>query len=298
MTRPVSQKVAVSVVYVAAMFITVMDSTIVNVALPTIGRTFHVPATSVASVSIYYLVSLAVFISASGWLGDRFGGKRVLLAAIAVFTAASALCGLAGSLTQAAAFATISPQATGRASTMFSVARQLGSATGVAVLTTAVVSVGATTSRAGHTVPNLTAYHVAFLVAAGIAVAAAMVALTIHDADAATTIAVRGGRGPRTQADPPSICRRRPKTKYESDPTPAELTSTAMATHIHFEPRIWLAGRLLRSMSTAVLRPASAVAAAMSNLRLRSLSSLHRLAMTPPRASATPDGLNLTRKKT
>ena len=199
---------------------------------------------------------------------------------------------------QAAAFATISPQATGRASTMFSVARQLGSATGVAVLTTAVVTVGATTSRAGHTVPNLTAYHVAFLVAAGMAVAAAMAALTIHDADAATTIAVRGGRGLRTQAGPPSVCRRRPKTKYESDPTPAELTSTAMATHIHFEPRIWLAGRLLRSMSTAALRPASAVAAAMSSLRFRSLSSLHRLAMTPPRASATPDGLNLTRKKT
>lgn len=100
MTRRVSQKVAVSAVYVAAMFITVMDSTIVNVALPTIGRTFGVPATSVASVSIYFLVSLAVFISASGWLGDRFGGKRVLLVAIAVFTAASALCGLAGSLTE------------------------------------------------------------------------------------------------------------------------------------------------------------------------------------------------------
>ena len=100
MTRRVSQKVAVSAVYVAAMFITVMDSTIVNVALPTIGRTFGMPATSVASVSIYFLVSLAVFISASGWLGDRFGGKRVLLVAIAVFTAASALCGLAGSLTE------------------------------------------------------------------------------------------------------------------------------------------------------------------------------------------------------
>jgi hypothetical protein len=62
------------------------------------------------------------------------------------------------------------------------------------VLTTAVVTVGATTSRAGHPVPNLTAYHVAFLVAAGMAVAGAVVALTIHDADAATTIAVRGGR--------------------------------------------------------------------------------------------------------
>jgi EmrB/QacA subfamily drug resistance transporter len=100
MTSRVSQKVAVSVVYVAAMFMTIMDSTIVNVALPTIGRDFRVPSTSVASVSIYFLVSLAVFISASGWLGDRFGGKRVLLAAIVVFTAASALCGMAGSLAE------------------------------------------------------------------------------------------------------------------------------------------------------------------------------------------------------
>jgi EmrB/QacA subfamily drug resistance transporter len=99
-SRQLSQKVAVSVVYVAAMFMSIMDSTIVNVALPTIGRNFGVPSTSVAGVSIYFLVSLAVFMSASGWLGDRFGGKRVLLAAIVVFTAASALCGLAQSLAQ------------------------------------------------------------------------------------------------------------------------------------------------------------------------------------------------------
>jgi hypothetical protein len=85
---------------------------------------------------------------------------------------------------------------------MFSVARQLGSAAGVAVLTTAVVTVGATTSRAGHPVPNLTAYHVAFLVAAGMAVAGAMVALTIRDADAATTIAVRGSWGPESSGRP------------------------------------------------------------------------------------------------
>ena len=76
------------------------DSTIVNVALPTIGRSFGVASTSVASVSIYFLVSLAVFMSASGWLGDRFGGKRVLLTAIVVFTAASTLCGMAGSLAE------------------------------------------------------------------------------------------------------------------------------------------------------------------------------------------------------
>jgi EmrB/QacA subfamily drug resistance transporter len=99
-----SQKVAVSVVFVAAMFISIMDVTIVNVALPTIGRDFGVSPTAVDSISIAFLVSLAVFIPASGWLGDRFGGKRVLLTAIAVFTVASALCGLASSLGELVAF--------------------------------------------------------------------------------------------------------------------------------------------------------------------------------------------------
>src|SRR5712691_2035138 len=104
MTARVSEKVAVSVVFVAAMFMSIMDTTIVNVALPTIGRDFSVSPTSVDSVSIAYLVSLAVFIPASGWLGDRFGGKRVLLTAIAVFSVASALCGLASSLGELVAF--------------------------------------------------------------------------------------------------------------------------------------------------------------------------------------------------
>src|ERR1700722_18427305 len=100
----VSQKVAVGVVYVAAMFMSIMDITIVNTALPTIGRSFGVSPTSVDTISIAYLVSLAIFIPASGWLGDRFGGKRVLLTAIVVFPAASALCGLASSLSELVAF--------------------------------------------------------------------------------------------------------------------------------------------------------------------------------------------------
>jgi EmrB/QacA subfamily drug resistance transporter len=100
----ISQKVAVSVVFVAALFMSILDATIVNVALPTIGRDFKVASTSVDSIAIAFLVSLAVFIPASGWAGDRFGGKRVLLAAIVVFTAASALCGLASSLGELVAF--------------------------------------------------------------------------------------------------------------------------------------------------------------------------------------------------
>ena len=100
----ISQKVAVGTVYVAAMFMSIMDATIVNVALPAIGRAFAAPSTAVASISIAYLVSLGAFIPASGWLGDRFGGKRILLVATAVFTLASALCGLATSLPELVAF--------------------------------------------------------------------------------------------------------------------------------------------------------------------------------------------------
>ncbi len=104
MQARISQKVAVSVVFVAAMFMTIMDATIVNVALPTIGHDFGVSPTSVDSIAIGFLVSLAVFIPASGWLGDRFGGKRVLLVAIVLFTLASALCGLATSLGELVTF--------------------------------------------------------------------------------------------------------------------------------------------------------------------------------------------------
>jgi len=92
-----NQKVAVSVVVVAAFFVTILDTSVVNVAI-------HVSAASVDSVVIGYLVSLAVFIPASGWLGDRFGNKRVLLVAIVIFTVASILCGAAQSIGQLVGF--------------------------------------------------------------------------------------------------------------------------------------------------------------------------------------------------
>ena len=99
-----NQKIVVGTVFVSAMFMNIMDITIVNVALPTIGRDFHIAPTAVDGIVIAYLVSLAVFIPASGWLGDRFGGKRVLLIAIAVFTVGSVLCGLAQNMTELVVF--------------------------------------------------------------------------------------------------------------------------------------------------------------------------------------------------
>jgi len=99
---------------------------------------------------------------------------------------------------QAAAFATITPEATGRASTMFNAMRQLGGAIGVAVLTTAIVAVGPVHIIGGHPVANLTAYRVAFLVAAAVALIGTACSLTIHDSDAARTIPARKSRRPVT----------------------------------------------------------------------------------------------------
>jgi EmrB/QacA subfamily drug resistance transporter len=102
--RRVSEKATVSVVFTATVFMSALDTTIVNVALPTIGRDFAVAPTAVDGISVAYLVSLALFMPASGWLGDRFGGKRILLTATVIFTVASALCGAATSLGELVAF--------------------------------------------------------------------------------------------------------------------------------------------------------------------------------------------------
>ncbi|WP_427917935.1 MDR family MFS transporter [Streptomyces sp. cg40] len=94
----VSAKVAVCVVFVAANFMAIMDTTIVNVALPAMGRDFAVDTSGLSSVNVGYLVALAVFIPVSGWLGNRFGTRRTALTALLLFTVASGLCATAGSL--------------------------------------------------------------------------------------------------------------------------------------------------------------------------------------------------------
>lgn len=100
----ISPKISVSVVFVAAIFMSIMDTTIINVALPAMSRDFKVTGTAIDAVVVGYLVSLAIIIPASGWLGDRLGTKRVFLCALALFTLASALCGLAQNLPTLIAF--------------------------------------------------------------------------------------------------------------------------------------------------------------------------------------------------
>ena len=94
----VSYKWLVAVAFVAGLFMDLMDVTIVNVALPTLGRDFGASNDSLEWVVTGYLVSLAIWIPASGWISDRFGSKRTFAFALVLFTAGSALCGVAWSL--------------------------------------------------------------------------------------------------------------------------------------------------------------------------------------------------------
>ncbi len=97
---------------------------------------------------------------------------------------------------QAASFAMISAESMGRASTFFNTMRQVGSATGVAILSTVLIGVGSVGASGGTSKPDITAYHLAFLTAAAFALVAVIFSLSIHDSDAAETIVRRRGRRP------------------------------------------------------------------------------------------------------
>jgi EmrB/QacA subfamily drug resistance transporter len=81
-----------------ALFMENLDSTVVATALPAIARSLGQSPLTLNVAMTCYLLSLAVFIPASGWLADRFGARDVFASAIAVFTLSSLLCGLAQNL--------------------------------------------------------------------------------------------------------------------------------------------------------------------------------------------------------
>ncbi|NUW46091.1 multidrug efflux MFS transporter [Nonomuraea rhodomycinica] len=96
--RRVPYKWLVATAFVFGLFMEILDMTVLNTALPALGRHFGAGTETLQWLVTGYLVSMAVFIPASGWVADRFGTKRTFLFALTVFTAASAWGGLAGSL--------------------------------------------------------------------------------------------------------------------------------------------------------------------------------------------------------
>ncbi len=79
-------------------FMALLDSSIVNVAIPTMERAFGVSITQVEWVVTIYLLALGVVVPASGWLGDHLGFKRLYLLSLLVFTIGSGLCAISWSL--------------------------------------------------------------------------------------------------------------------------------------------------------------------------------------------------------
>src|SRR6187551_2890638 len=72
-----------------------IDGTVVNVALPALQRSLHATVTDVQWVVEAYALLFSALLLVGGSLGDRFGRRRVYALGIALFTGASALCGLA-----------------------------------------------------------------------------------------------------------------------------------------------------------------------------------------------------------
>src|SRR3954470_9365159 len=79
-------------------FMSILDSTIVNIALPSLLKDFHADLRNGQLVLTVYLLALAIVISLSGFLADRVGMKRLYMITLVLFTAGSALCGLAWNL--------------------------------------------------------------------------------------------------------------------------------------------------------------------------------------------------------
>jgi EmrB/QacA subfamily drug resistance transporter len=78
----------------------ILDTTIVNVALDTLSRELHSTIAEIQWVVTGYMLSLAAVIPITGWAARRFGAKQVYLVSLVLFTAGSALCGLATSTTE------------------------------------------------------------------------------------------------------------------------------------------------------------------------------------------------------
>ncbi|WP_342361679.1 MFS transporter [Terrarubrum flagellatum] len=90
----------IPLVVAAALLMENLDSTVLTTAIPTIAPEFGIDPVHLKLALTAYLMSLAVFVPASGWMADRFGPRRIFVAAIAFFTFSSIMCALSQNLSQ------------------------------------------------------------------------------------------------------------------------------------------------------------------------------------------------------
>ena len=91
-------------VIVLGSIMSILDTTIVNVAIDTLGRDFHTGLSTIQWVATGYLLALSIVIPLTGWAMGRFGAKPIWMLSVALFLVGSALCGAAWSVGSLIAF--------------------------------------------------------------------------------------------------------------------------------------------------------------------------------------------------
>src|SRR4051812_48585945 len=97
----------VAMIVIVGSIMSILDTTIVNVALDRLGRELDTSIADIQWVVTGYLLSLAAVIPVSGWAGRRFGAKQVYLTSLVLFTIGSILCGVASSANELIVFRVI-----------------------------------------------------------------------------------------------------------------------------------------------------------------------------------------------
>jgi len=94
----------ISAVVIVGSIMSILDTTIVNVALATLRRELHSSIAEIQWVVTGYMLALAAVIPITGWAARRYGAKPVYLVSLVLFIAGSALCGLASSTEELVVF--------------------------------------------------------------------------------------------------------------------------------------------------------------------------------------------------
>src|SRR6516162_11437552 len=94
----ISLQILVPLIVACALFMENLDGTVISTALPAIAHDLHESPIELKLALTAYLLTLAIFIPASGWFADRFGARTIFRLAILIFALGSIFCGFARSI--------------------------------------------------------------------------------------------------------------------------------------------------------------------------------------------------------
>jgi EmrB/QacA subfamily drug resistance transporter len=94
------KKYLLNIVVSLAIFMEMLDSTILNTAIPSMSNSLQVSPINLKIALISYLLMIAIFVPISGWMADKWGAKKIFIGAVSIFTVSSFFCGLSHNLAE------------------------------------------------------------------------------------------------------------------------------------------------------------------------------------------------------